>query len=279
MRYIELLRNDVGNLLILLLQAPIIGLILMLIAKVVYSKDTLFPDLSNLPAFYAQHTFGGSSPDAERVLFVMSFAAVMFGCINGAREIVKEAPIYRRERTVNLGILPYMLSKIVVLGVLCLLQSAVIVIMVNIVQPFNDSIFLPPPLEVYITVALASLAGLMVGLAVSAVAPNNDRAMSLIPIILIPQVIFAGTIFPLTSVPIQFLGFFFAVRWSMAGLGSTVQLDTFTGLTGNDRLIGDIQTFNHNAGFLFLTWFALAAMIVLLGLAIAYFLKRKDVTV
>ncbi len=279
MRYIELLKNDVGNLLILLLQAPIIGLILMLIAKVVYSADTLFPKLTGLTPFDAERMFGGSSADAERVLFVMSFAAVMFGCINGAREIVKEAAIYRRERSVNLGIVPYMLSKIVVLGVLCLLQSAIIVFMVNLVQPFNDSIFLPPALEIYITVALASLAGLMVGLAVSAVAPNNDRAMSLIPIILIPQVIFAGTIFPLTSGPIQFLGFFFAVRWSMAGLGSTVQLDKFTHLSGGDKLIGDIQTFNHNPAFLFLTWFALAAMIVLLGLAIAYFLKKKDVRV
>ena len=279
MRYIELLKNDVGNLLILLLQAPIIGLILLLIAKVVYNGETLFPNLTNLSPFDAEHMFGGSSADAERVLFVMAFAAVFFGSINGAREIVKEVAIYRRERTVNLGIVPYMMSKIVVLGVLCLLQSAIIVFMVNAVQPFNDSIFLPPILEIYITIALTSLAGLMVGLTVSAVAPNNDRAMSLIPILLLPQVIFAGTIFPLTSGPIQFLGFFFAARWAMAGLGSTVQLDKFTHLSGGDRLIDDIQTFNHNGGYLFLTWFALAAMIVLLGLTIAYFLKRKDVRV
>src|SRR5437764_4637457 len=38
-RYIELLRNDTGNLLILLLQAPIIGLILMLIVKFVTVAD------------------------------------------------------------------------------------------------------------------------------------------------------------------------------------------------------------------------------------------------
>ena len=279
MRYIELLKNDVGNLLILLLQAPIIGLILMLIAKVVYNGETLFPNLTNLTPLQAEQMFGGSSADAERVLFVMAFAAVFFGSLNGAREIVKEAAIYRRERTVNLGIVPYMLSKIVVLGVLCLLQSAIIVFMVNAVQPFNDSIFLPPALEIYITIALTSLAGLMMGLAVSAVVSNNDRAMSLIPIILLPQVIFAGTIFPLTSGPIQFLGFLFATRWAMVGLGSTVQLDKFTLLAGDDRLIGNIQTFSHTPGYLFLTWFALAAMIVLLGLAIGYFLKRKDVRV
>lgn len=55
----------------------------------------------------------------------MAFAAIMFGCINAAREVVKELSIYKRERLVNIGIIPYLFSKIVVLGVLCLLQCAV----------------------------------------------------------------------------------------------------------------------------------------------------------
>src|SRR5207249_2514970 len=83
------------------------------------------------------------------ILFIMAFSAVMFGCINAAREIVKEAPIYRRERAVNLGILPYMFSKIAVLSLLCLLQSAILVGCVSRVDPFLHSIFLPPFLEVY----------------------------------------------------------------------------------------------------------------------------------
>ncbi len=208
----------------------------------------------------------------------MAFAAVMFGCINGAREIVKEAAIYRRERAVNLGILPYMFSKIVVLGVLCLFQSAVLVFMVSLVTHMNSSIFLPPPLELYITLALTSLAGLMIGLTVSAVAPNNDRAMSFIPIILIPQVIFSGTIFPLTGGIMQFLGLFFAVRWSMAALGSTIGLNDQNILTG-DKLLGDNAVYHNSAGYLFLVWFALIVMVVALGFAIAYFLRKKDVRV
>ena len=64
--------------------------------------------------------------EASSVLFLMTFAAIMFGCVNAIREIVKEAPIYKRERSVNVGIVPYMFSKIVVLGVLCLLQSLIL---------------------------------------------------------------------------------------------------------------------------------------------------------
>ena len=324
-RYLELLRNDTGNLLILLLQAPIIAAILILMLSSgghgtfnpsSIAKCPLHPPgttiqipqtapgslncqnaenfLKNTPqgqAIVANH--GGnvsqalqdfiapeSGFDAQKYLFIMAFAAMMFGCINGAREIVKEAPIYRRERTVNLGIGPYMFSKIIILGILCLLQSAILVLAVNWIAPIQQGILLPAPLEVYITMALTSLAGLMIGLTVSALAPNNDRAVSLIPIILIPQVIFSGLLFNLNGPVLQAVGALFAVRWGMAASGSSV------GLHG-DKLGADdfsyrgtlFSTFTQTEAtiHLFICWSALIAMILILGVAIAFFLKRKDV--
>src|SRR6266704_1344708 len=65
------------------------------------------------------------SLNVQRALFIISFIAVLFGCINGTREIVKESSIYRRERAVNLGIVPYVFSKILVLGIFSLYQCAV----------------------------------------------------------------------------------------------------------------------------------------------------------
>jgi ABC-type multidrug transport system ATPase subunit/pSer/pThr/pTyr-binding forkhead associated (FHA) protein len=325
LRYIELLKNDVGNLMILLIQAPVIGLILFFLAgHGTFDSSSVThcvlnqPGLPAIPvtvpngnrfdcqnvvnalqtpqgqALLAQkglteeqalnaYISPGSGADAQKILFIMAFAAVMFGCINGAREIVKEAPIYRRERAVNLGIVPYMFSKIAVLGVLCLLQSLVLVLMVNLKAPFHQGIFLPVGLEIYITMALTSLAGLMVGLTVSAIAPNNDRAMSFVPIVLIPQVIFSGIIFALNGPLMQFLGAFFAARWAMAAMGSSIGLHA-------DKLGADDFSY-HGTLFatydghsqaeavfhLLITWFALVVMIVVLGLLIAYFLKRKDV--
>jgi ABC-type multidrug transport system ATPase subunit/pSer/pThr/pTyr-binding forkhead associated (FHA) protein len=318
-RYLELLKNDVGNLLILLLQAPVIALLLLLmlsagghgtfdpssvatcppnpqIPQTVQNKfdcQNVVNFLEDTPqgqSYAAAHggvtqsvqlaIAQGSGNGAQKFLFIMAFAAVMFGSINGAREIVKEAPIYRRERTVNLGIAPYMFSKIAVLGVLCLLQSAILVLAVNFIAPFQHSTFLPPVLEIYITMALTALAGLMVGLTVSAIAPNNDRAVSFIPIILIPQVVFSGLVFKLDGPVFQFLGAFFADRWAMAAAGSSV------GIHG-DKLGADdfsfqgtlFSTYSQTEAtlHLLLCWGALLLMIVLLGLATAYFLKRKDV--
>ena len=324
-RYLELLKNDTGNLLILLLQAPIIAAILILMlfsgGKGTFGPSSIARCLLNPPganihipqtvsnpiscqnvvnffhdtpegqAYVASH---GGNPsqalqdfivpesgfDAQKYLFIMTFAAMMFGCINGAREIVKEAPIYRRERTVNLGITPYMFSKIVILGFLCLLQSAVLVLAVNWIAPIQQGIILPAPLEVYITLALTSLAGLMIGLTISAIAPNNDRAVSLIPIILIPQVIFSGLLFNLNGPVLQAIGALFAVRWGMAAAGSSVGLHGDKLGTDDFSFKGTLfSTFSQTEAVihLLICWCALVVMILLLGVTISYFLKRKDV--
>lgn len=321
-RYLELLKNDVVNLMILLLQAPIIGLILFFLAghatfyptsiatcplranplatsgRIVSIDCNRVVALLNSPqgTFYVQQLGitkqqaledaiePNSGIDAQTLLFIMAFAAVLFGCINGVRAIVKEVPVYRRERMVNLGIAPYMFSKIFVLGILCLLQSAILVYMVNLKAPYYQGIVLPSWIEIYITMALTTVAGLMLGLMISALAPNNDRAMSFVPIILIPQVIFSGIIFILNTPLLQAVGALFAARWAMAALGSIVGLhgdklgmDSFS-YQGTLFVSLNPQSAVPGAVIhLLIVWGALVAMIVILGAAIAFFLKQKDV--
>src|SRR5207237_1255582 len=209
-RYLELLKNDKGNLLILLLQAPIIGILLVLMVrfevgagvfdanKLVQCRTQILTSSGPLALPQAQQTetidcqqvlnflrsnpngqayaqkqggqqqalqvfiLPGPGADAQKVLFIMAFATVLFGCINGAREIVKEAAIYNRERAVNLGILPYMFSKIVVLGMLCLFQSAVLVLVVELGEPLKQGILMTIVIETYLKYVLLVLTGLLV---------------------------------------------------------------------------------------------------------------------
>src|SRR5262249_27100888 len=48
------------------------------------------------------------------LLFILAVTILWLGCNNAAKEIVKEQGVYTRERTVNLGILPYLGSKVLV---------------------------------------------------------------------------------------------------------------------------------------------------------------------
>src|SRR6266567_1442651 len=198
--------------------------------------------------------------------------------------LLLQAPIYRRERMVNLGIAPYIFSKIVVLGVFCLLQSAILVYLVNLKAPFHQGIFLPIIAEIYITMALAALAGLMIGLLISAVVRNTDRAMSFVPLVLIPQVIFSGAVFKLDTPILQTVGALFAVRWAMAGMGSSVGLhgdklgvDNFA-YQGTLFVSLNPASATHGAIMhLLLVWSALVAMIIALGIVIAAVMKGKDI--
>ena len=324
LRYIELLLNDRVNLAILVLQAPIIALILYFMTSsgtfnvtsiagcvqrdattgrtTVVSCKEIFDQIDGSQGDLLVRQTGktkdqlkesfikpGDGGDAQKTLFIMAFAAVMFGGLNGAREIVKEAAIYRRERTVNLGIAPYIFSKFVVLGAFSLLQAFILVYFVNLAAPFDQlnktaiifkgNMFL----EIYISMALTAVAGLMTGLLISAIVPNNDRAMSLVPLPLIPQVIFAGVVFNLDTTNLQIPAAFFPARWAMAAMGSSVGLHNDQIGTDNFSNIGNLfptTVSNPNnldpVQHLLLSWGFLIALIVVQGFLIAWFLKKKD---
>src|SRR5207237_7783364 len=66
---------------------------------------------------------GGGSL-AQIALFIVAFIEVMFGTVNGIREIVKGNAIYRRERTVSRGIIPSLLTQRRALCVMSRSQTA-----------------------------------------------------------------------------------------------------------------------------------------------------------
>ncbi|MFY0536064.1 hypothetical protein [Nannocystis pusilla] len=109
-RYAKLIAADRKNLLILLLQAPVIGAVLLLAAR---------PSALHM----------STSTNGRLLLFLLSVVAVWFGVINSVREITKEAEIYRRERLASLRIPAYLLSKFGVLAGLCAVQSLVLMVL------------------------------------------------------------------------------------------------------------------------------------------------------
>ncbi len=333
MRQLELLKNNVSNASILLLQAPLVAFLLILLVRfeigggifdanhlvqcrtqiLTSSGPLALPGVSNVTDLvdcqgvvnflntdangvqYAQSRGGTSqalqdfitpaqSGDAQRVIFLVAFFAVIFGIINGTREIVKEIGIYRRERAVALRILPYLFSKMMVLGVLALVQGASMLLIVHILEPFSQSVFLPVLLEMYITLALAGVAGVMMGLLISALAPNDDTANSLLPIIIIPQVIFAGSIIPLKDWFTQGVAALFPTRWALTAMGSSLGLhsDKIDGgkLFGNDPTYhGTLFSIYSQADAtqrVVISWAALGVTILVLTLIIGIFLKLKD---
>jgi ABC-type multidrug transport system ATPase subunit/pSer/pThr/pTyr-binding forkhead associated (FHA) protein len=334
LRRLELLKNDVPTLLVLLLQAPLVAVLLMVLIRFglgagILDGDSIIqcqPQIRTstgqvliVPGIstegnavtcdrvlnflqtdpdgiaYAQARGGanqalqdfevaGHNGDAQRIVFMLALIPVLFGILGASREIVKEVAIYRRERAVNLGILPYMLSKVMVFSLLALVQMASVVVIVDLFEPLHQGIFLPVLLETYITLALAGVAGVLLGFAISAWSPNEDSAASLLAVVIVPQVIFSGVIVPLKDVVTQSVAMIFPLRWAMSGLGSSLGLHS--DLVGSDRLFGDDYLYHSTLYSTYTTadatqrlalcWIAMGVICLALLLLIGLALKRKD---
>lgn len=182
-RNIEILTRDRASLLLMLMLAPLIGAM-----DFVTWKPTLFDRTE------------GNAPQVITMLFMAGLITILVGSIASMREIVRETDIYRRERMVGLGILPYILSKVWLGALLALYQAFVLVAFQALAIPSmpHDANTLS---LIYITLTLATLAGMLSGLFVSAVSPNQNVAPLLIILFLIPQFLFSGGLLPTKTLP------------------------------------------------------------------------------
>ena len=231
-RYLELVFRDRLLLFILLAVMPVIGLMLSVLG---HRDDLTGKTAAEITAAFekSQDTLAHFSivGDAEKLLFMTALAVVLLGLFGAAYEIVKERPVYRRERMVNLRIGPYLLSKVIVLFGFSLLQCAALLgaLMLTVQLP-EHGIFLSGPLEFYVTLVLTALASILMGLFVSAVTPSSNTVIYIVLLVVFGQILFTGTIFklPETAKPASFG---MLTRWSLESLGSTADMDSLNAQT------------------------------------------------
>ncbi|MCY0990605.1 ATP-binding cassette domain-containing protein [Nannocystis sp. ILAH1] len=277
-RYAKLIAADRKNLMILLLQAPVIGAVLLLAAR---------PSALHM----------STSTNGRLLLFLLSVVAVWFGVINSVREITKEAEIYRRERLASLRIPAYLLSKFGVLAGLCAVQSLVLMVLLLLRVDFAaDYVALTeyglidmtrqPPLGLWggmlVSVFLTSLSGVGLGLLISTWVSSSDKAMSTVPLALIPQLVFALALMPLPAVlaPISYLT---GARWGMESMGSIAALleprDMTTCEFPGDPLSCEVYAsvdYSPAPGHIGLVWIILAVYTLACLLLTAWMLRRRD---
>jgi ABC transport system ATP-binding/permease protein len=215
-RSVAVLAGDRRNLALLLLQAPFLGL-LMLVAL---PPGQLAPPDDGAIRLAAK---GGL------VLLILVLGVTWLGASNAAREIVKELPIFRRERAVGLSISAYLASKVVVLSVITVFQAVVLVLLATARQggPVDAILLGSPRLELIAAVALAGLAAMSLGLLVSALATRLDRAMTVLPVLIIVEMILAmGGVFPevVRQPVLKQLTYVAGTQWGFSAAASTTGL-------------------------------------------------------
>jgi len=257
-RYYEIMLKDIRNLAIVLLQAPIIATLLALVFK----RD-IFNDDPKI----------GDGNAALTLIFFLICVSVWFGTSNAAREIIKEHVIYERERMINLQVIPYVMSKFVILSLICFVQCAILLGIVVMGVKFPDNGSYTFYADMYCCIFLTSLTGVGMGLLVSSVVSTVDKATSIVPILLIPQLIFSGAIIPFKNMDnlSKFISNFIVSRWSVGLLGCLVSLNDILPRHMKDLLE---ETFDINIQKHFTV---LSFLFIIFLILTCFFQKRKDV--
>jgi ABC transport system ATP-binding/permease protein len=200
-RYWEVLIRDKFNLFILFIQAPIVAFLTFIVMD------------KNQPRDFAY--------------FVLSLVSVWFGTSLAAREIIRERAVYNRERMVNLGLMPYIGSKLFILGIVVGLQCFLLFIPLKF---FDLAGLMKMPgnlagIPQFWVMLLTAGVGIALGLLISALVKTSEMATSLVPLILIPQILFSGLVGVPTGMS-KVVGLIMPATWSFDTMKRFSGLDT-----------------------------------------------------
>jgi ABC-type multidrug transport system ATPase subunit len=291
-RYLDLLKADRRNLWVLLALMPLIGLFLLLISD---SRALVGHPPAEITARLETSGHYSIATQTQTVLFLMTLSTALLGIFGAAYEFVKEEVIYRRERMIGLKVWPYFSSKFVVLGLFMAGQVVLLlaVLALKVRFPWAGA-FTWAPLEFYVTLLLTILAGIALGLFISALASSKEMVTSLILITVLIQIVFSGAIFELSGLT-EPLSYLTISRWSLEALGISTDiaglndlgqvrvetaLDTGRGL---QTLVEDVPTtidffvdYTRNGLGLAARWIFLVAHIFVWSRLTIWQLRRKD---
>jgi ABC transport system ATP-binding/permease protein len=209
-RYVRVIASDRGYLTFMGLLPVVLGVLVALV-----------------PA--AQGLTGKINADALTLLLIMVICACLAGMASAVRELVKERSIYIRERAAGLSSGAYLASKLLVLGVISILQSAILVLIGVAWRPLPArGAFLTglPLAELILGIAMLAVASMCLGLFVSAIVSTSEKAMPFLVMFTMVQVVLSGGVVGLNNnAGLEQFAMIAPSRWGFAAAATTVNLN------------------------------------------------------
>ncbi|MCO5268930.1 MAG: ATP-binding cassette domain-containing protein [Brumimicrobium sp.] len=190
------------------LEAPLLAILLGFFVKYFSTTGQLaysFEDNENLPQF----------------LFMSSIVALFIGLTVASEEIIKDARILERESFLNLSRGSYLMSKLVIMFTISAIQSASFVLIGNFILEIKGMW-----LEYWLILFSTSCFANLLGLNISATFNSAKVIYILIPLMIIPQLMFSGVIVKFDKLhpwfakeeSVPWIGNIMASRWSYEAL-------------------------------------------------------------
>jgi len=127
------------------------------------------------------------------VYFLLVAASIWFGIMSSCKEIVTELPLLKRESRSYLFLSPYLSAKYFVLTIILGIQTGLLSIMV---VPLLLKLSWMDTLWIWLIVWTAAFASASMGLFISSVVNSYRMVLTLVPLLMIPQLLFGGLLRP-----------------------------------------------------------------------------------
>ncbi|MFD3571471.1 FHA domain-containing protein [Streptomyces sp. NPDC058671] len=164
--------------------------------------------------------------DAGTIMLILAVGMCFSGAANSVRELIKERVIYERERATGLSRSAYLMSKVIVLGLITAFQGVIICGIGFSTRALpEEGLFMPPAVELCVQVIALGLTSMMFGLVISALVKTAEKTMPLLVMFAIIQVVFTGILFQVYGSPgLEQFAWLMPSRWGIAGAGTTLDL-------------------------------------------------------
>lgn len=218
---------------------------------------------------------GGAAPNEPgQILVMLNVGAIFMGTALTIRALIGERAIFRREQAVGLSTTAYLLAKVFVFTLFAVVQSAIVTAIAIIGKGWgpgavdSGALIGNRSIELFVDIAVTTVAAAMVGLALSALARSNEQIMPLLVVAIMSQLVFSGGMIPVTDrIVLDQMSWFTPARWGFAASASTIDLIRLVPgpLTPNDR------HWEHSAG----TWLFDMAMLALICIGYTTFVRWR----
>ncbi len=148
--------------------------------------------------------------------FALVSACIWIGIFNSIQSICKERAIIKREHRTGLHISSYVISHMIYQAVICIVEALLFLIISAFFLNYpTDTVLLSNIyLEYFITYFLLTYASDVLGLAISSIVKTPATAMTVMPFVLIIQLIFSGMLFTLSG-PMSHIANLTLSKWGL----------------------------------------------------------------
>lgn len=207
--------------------------------------------------------------------FALVCACIWIGIFNSIQSICKERGIIKREHRSGSHISSYVAAHLIYEMFICACESVFVTAIICIANNKNlpdSGIILPTVIELFLTFFLIIFCSDSLGIMVSSIVKTPNTAMTVMPFILIIQLVMSGMIFELKGFTEQIAKITVA-KWGLNAICITADVQSLPSVLPIEKVVEDYEYSVGNFGKM---WVILAAYTVLYALISIISLKFID---